>query len=95
MAQRNLEESKVLTRQAMLEALDIGDTFSLAHRVDLSGGLNDGVIGHHVDTLRQIIDTQTHRARKKYRERKFSVENGHFVTRGCALIITVACTRVE
>lgn len=81
-------------RQAQIEQMDIGDTVSISRRIELQHGFAQGAIAEHTRQLRGIADQQTHRARRRYKERKFKVENGSFMTREGALVITAAITRV-
>ena len=90
-----VEVGKANNRQAQIEKADIGDVVSLGRRVDLSFGLPDGLIAKHTETLRNTLDTQVHRARKKHPERRYTVENGHFLTRSGALMIVASCTRIQ
>lgn len=82
-------------RQAQIEQMDIGDTVSISRRVEMMHGFAEGAIAEHNRQLRGIADQQTHRARRRFKERKFKVENGSFMTREGALILTAAITRVE
>lgn len=84
-----------IDRQAQIDAADIGDVISIGRRIDLTFGLPDGLIAKHTDQMRGIMDTQALRARRRYPGRKYSVENGHFMTRSGALMVIVTCTRVE
>lgn len=84
-----------IDRQAQIDAADIGDVVSIGRRIDLSFGLPDGLIAQHTDQMRAILDTQALRARRRNPGRKYSVENGHFMTRSGALMVIVTCTRVE
>lgn len=89
------EISRKENRQSKIEALDIGDTVAIARRVEMQHGFADGAITEHNKQIRGIADQQAHRARRRFTERKFKVENGSFMTRDGALIITAAVTRVE
>jgi hypothetical protein len=82
-------------RQAQIEHMDIGDTVSISRRIEMMHGFAEGAIAEHNRQLRGIADQQTHRARRRFKERKFKVENGSFMTREGALVITAAITRVE
>ena len=89
------EISRKENRQGQIEQLDIGDTVSISRRVELQHGFADGAISEHNKQVRGIADQQAHRARRRFKERKFKVENGSFMTREGALIVTAAITRVE
>ena len=82
-------------RQAQIERADIGDSVSLARRIDLQFGLPDGAISKHTKQVRGIIDQQVHRARRRYKDRGFTVENGCFLTRDGALMVVAVCTRTN
>lgn len=88
------EISRKENRQSMIEDMDIGDTVSISRRIDMRYGFADGAIGAHNRQLRGIADQQTHRARRRFKERKFTVENGSFMTQAGALVLTVAITRI-
>lgn len=82
-------------RQSQLEQLDIGDSVAIARRVEMRHGFGDGAITRHNEQVRGIIDQQTYRARRRLKERRFTVENGSFMTRDGSLIVVAVATRVE
>lgn len=89
------EISRKENRQSQIEALDIGDTIAIARRVELQYGFAQNAITEHNKQVRGIADQQTHRARLRHKDRKFKVENGSYMTKDGALIITAAITRVD
>lgn len=89
------EISRKENRQTQIEQADIGDTVAIARRVEMQHGFADGAIAEHNKQVRGIADQQAHRARRRFKDRKFKVENGSFMTRDGALIVTAAITRVE
>lgn len=95
MADEVYEISRKENRQGQIEQMDIGDTVAIARRVDLRHGFADGAISEHNKQIRGIADQQAHRARVRFKDRKFKVENGSFMTRDGALVVTSAITRVE
>lgn len=95
MATEFVEVIPKIDRQAQIDAADIGDVVSIGRRIDLSFGLPEGLIAKHTDQMRGILDTQALRARRRHPGRKYSVENGYFMTRSGALMVIVTCTRVE
>jgi flagellar motor switch protein FliG len=81
-------------RQTLIETLPIGETISISRRVDLTFGVNPEALSEHTKQVRGILDQQTHRARRKHKTHEYKVENGSFLTREGAIILTAACTRV-
>lgn len=81
-------------RQTQIETLPIGETVSISRRVDLTFGVAPEALANHTKQVRGILDQQTHRARRKFKDHQYKVENGSFLTREGAIIITAACTRV-
>lgn len=82
-------------RQRQIEQAEIGETVSIARRVSLQYGFAEGAIQHHNKQVRGVIDQQVHRARRRLKDKKYTVENGSFMTRDGALIIVAVATRVE
>lgn len=89
------EISRKENRQTQIEQMDIGDTVAIARRVELQHGFAEGAITEHNKQIRGIADQQAHRARRRFTERRFKVENGSYMTRDGALIVTAAVTRVQ
>jgi len=89
------EISRKENRQTQIEQMDIGDTVSIARRIEMQHGFAEGAISEHNKQIRGIADQQAHRARRRLKERKFKVENGSFLTRDGALVVVAAVTRVE
>jgi len=88
------EISKKENRQGQIESMDIGDTVAIARRVEMQYGFAENAITEHNKQVRGIADQQAHRARRRFPDRQFKVENGSFMTRDGSLIITAAVTRV-
>ena len=82
-------------RQSQIEDMDIGDSVSIARRIELQHGFAEGAITKHNRQLRGIIDQQAHRARRRRPGRKYKVENGSFMTLDGSLILTAVITRTE
>lgn len=82
-------------RQGQIEEMDIGDSVAISRRIELQHGFADGAITEHNRQIRGIMDQQTHRARRRLKDRKYKVENGSFMTRDGALIVVAVATRVE
>jgi len=89
------EISRKENRQQHIEALDIGDSIAITRRIEMQHGFAEGAITEHNKQVRGIMDQQAHRARRRQKAHKYKVENGSFMTRDGALIITAVCTRVE
>lgn len=81
-------------RSGLLSELDIGESVSISSRIDLSFGLPEKRIRDEVDRLRQTLDTQVSRVRRKFREREYIVENGSFITPRQGVVITAVATRL-
>lgn len=94
MVKRTEEEwSRRYNRQGDIETMEVGDSVSLSHRIDLSFGVPDKAIQLHTDRLRGSLDSQASRAKRKLPGRNYVVENGLYITKAEALIVTVALTR--
>lgn len=89
------EISRKENRQDRIETMDIGDTVAIARRIEMQYGFGEGAIAEHNRQVRGIADQQTHRARRRLKERKFKVENGSFMTRDGALIVVAVITRTD
>lgn len=81
------------SRQRQIEALEIGDSVAVARRVEIRYGIAEGALQAHRDQMRGIIDQQCHRARRKLPTRKFTVENGSFMTSAEAIMLVAVVTR--
>lgn len=82
-------------RQKQIETMDIGDTVSIARRIDLTFGIDPEKLTQHTKQVRGILDTQAHRARRKSKAREYTVENGSFLTKSGALLIVCTVTRIS
>lgn len=82
-------------RQKQIEALELGDTISIARRVDLTFGISPEVITEHRRQLRGVMDVQCYRARRKVTTAEFKVENGSFLTTDAAMMIVATVTRIN
>lgn len=89
------EISRKENRQDQIEHMDIGDTVSISRRIELQHGFAEGAISEHNKQVRGIADQQAHRARRRLKDHRYKVENGSFMTRDGALIVTAAITRVQ
>lgn len=89
------EISRKENRQDQIERMDIGDTVSISRRIELQHGFAENAISEHNKQVRGIADQQAHRARRRLKDHRYKVENGSFMTRDGALIITAAITRVQ
>jgi len=81
-------------RAGLLENADVGDSVSLSTRFDTSYGMPDKRVSTEIARLRRTLDTQATRVRRKFRERKYVVECGSFLTAGQAIVVTVIATRL-
>lgn len=82
------------SRQAMIEALDLGESVSISRRIELEAGLSQEAMQDLTHMLRASLDQQTGRARRNRRDVQYTVENGAFITRSGALVLTAVCTRI-
>lgn len=89
------EISRKENRQGQIEEMDIGDSIAISRRIEMQHGFAEGAITEHNRQVRGIMDQQTHRARRRLKDRKYKVENGSFMTRDGALIVVAVATRVE
>ena len=89
------EISRKENRQGQIEEMDIGDSVAISRRIEMQHGFAEGAITEHNKQIRGIMDQQTHRARRRLKDRKYKVENGSFMTRDGALIVVAVATRVE
>ncbi len=89
------EVSRKENRQGQIEEMDIGDSIAISRRIEMQHGFAEGAITEHNRQIRGIMDQQTHRARRRLKDRKYKVENGSFMTRDGALIVVAVATRVE
>ena len=81
-------------RQAQIEALDIGDSISVSRRFVIHNGFRENLIAEETHKLRSILDQQVMRARRRYRDQEYTVENVSGLTRAGALMLTAVVTRV-
>lgn len=67
------------SRKSTIELLDIGDSYSVARRLDLTFGLSDAERIKHTEQVRVSVESMAARARRKNPGRKFVVESfiGH------------------
>lgn len=83
-------------RATALGILEPGETVSISKRIPTSFGLNPEEYTVHVDRIRGTMDSQVSRARRNNPGRRYVVENvASLTSRGDAILITVAATRVE
>lgn len=85
---------KKLNRQSEIDSMEIGQTVSIARRIDLSFGISPEQTQDHSRLLRGILDQQANRARRKDRTKEYTVENGTFISRGGAMIVCATVTRL-
>ncbi len=85
---------KKLNRQAEINEMDIGNTISIARRIDLTFGISPEQTAEHSKQLRGILDQQANRARRGNREKEYTVENGTFISRGGAMVVCATITRL-
>lgn len=83
------------SRAAQIAMLDINDSVTISQRLALDFGVSPGAIHAHADRLRSIMEQQTSRIRKEYKDRKFVVETSTGLTKGGALMIHVTTTRTD
>ena len=83
------------TRQSSLDSADVGDSVAIARRVEMRFGFAEGAISTHTKQVRGVMDQQAHRARRNAPGKRYTVENGSFMTKDGALIVVAVATRVE
>lgn len=83
------------SRQHMIENLAINESISISSRLAMDYGIGKDVISHHASNLRNSIDGQVVRARRRFTERTWTVEIGQFITHGNALMICCVVTRLN
>lgn len=84
------------TRASALEDMMEGETISTSLRLPLDYGVNASEYSKHITRLRGTMDAQVARARRKNPGRTYVVENVAAITsRGDAMIVTVAATRLQ
>lgn len=80
------------SRQAQINALDIGESHAIAHRMDLTFGIATDAISKATRLLRGGLDKQANRARKQIGA-EYTVENGSYLTNAGAIVIVCTITR--
>lgn len=89
------DRATILSRDQQVRDLEPGASISIADRVDMSFGLDADGISVRTRQLRGIIDQSANRARKAIRDSEYIVENGMFVTKQGALVISAVVTRLK
>lgn len=79
-------------RQAAINNMEVGQSVSLSHRLDLSFGLDKDAVSRTTRLLRGNLDQQANRARKST-GKDYTVENGSYLTSAGALIVVCTITR--
>ena len=92
MAENMDEVSENPTRQAQINALDMGESIAVAHRMDLTFGIATDSISKMTRLLRGGLDKQANRARKSIGA-EYTVENGSYLTNAGAIVIVCTITR--
>lgn len=82
------------TRQAQINGMEVGQSVALAHRMDLSFGIDRDAVTRMTKLLRGNLDQQANRARKATRN-EYTVENGSYLTSAGALIVCCTVTRTR
>lgn len=83
-------------RSKQIAALAVGESVSIARRIDLVFGMTQKEIQAHTRQVRGNMDSEIARARRKFSGRTFTVENGAFVcSRSAAYIIVAVATRMS
>ena len=82
-------------RQSKIEAMELGETISISRRLSLDMGITQEAVAEHVHQLRGILDQQATRARRRVPKAQYTVENGAFITRSGALVLSAICTRIK
>lgn len=85
--------SRADTRQAQIEALDIGDCIAIASRHYLESGMPEGTITKENARLRNVADQQCWRAHQKDKQKSFSIEVGRWISSKGWLHMAVVITR--
>ncbi len=85
----------LLSRDSQVRALEPGSSISISDRIDTSFGLDPAAVSARTRQLRGIMDQSAHRARKVINASEFVVENGSFVTKAGAIILSAVVTRIK
>lgn len=89
------EITKKESRQGLIAELDIGDSVAISRRINLSFGVDPAAMSQHSNRLRGVLGQQAHRARRQFKERKFEIETGTFITAAGNLHVVSTITRTE
>lgn len=89
------DKDVLLSRDSQVRALEPGSSISISDRVDTSFGVDSEAISARTRQLRGIMDQSAHRARKAVVDSDYVVENGSFVTKAGAIILTAVVTRIS
>jgi hypothetical protein len=82
-----------LSRDSQVRALEQGSSISISDRIDTTFGVDSEAISARTRQLRGIMDQSAHRARQQVPNSEFVVENGSFVTKAGAILLTAVVTR--
>lgn len=80
--------------QRSVDSLEIGASYSEAVRLEARYGFDQATVAEMFKRMHDCIDPMCRRAKSKD-GRKHKVEQGSFVTREGAIILTVCATRIE
>lgn len=89
------EITKKDSRQGQIASLDVGDTVAICRRVEMQYGFAPGAIAKHTNQVRGNLGQQADRARRQFKDRKFELETGSFMTTKGHLHIVATLTRTE
>lgn len=91
MSAQPVEETPTVSLRARIACLQPGETTSESVRVPLDGSAAD--LAEVSEKLRNKVSPAVARA-KAHTGFRYTVENGSYITRGDAVIVTVAITRI-
>ncbi len=82
------------SRQSTINNMEVGESVSIAHRMDLTFGIEKDAVSSMSTLLRGNLDQQANRARKRT-GREYVVENGSYLTKAGALVVCCTVTRLR
>ncbi len=85
----------MLSRDSQVRALEPGSSISISDRIDTSYGVDPEGVSARTRQLRGIMDQSAHRARSAVKGSEYVVENGSFVTKAGAIILSAVVTRTS
>lgn len=92
MSSATVEETPTVSLRARIAALSVGDSISEAVRCTFSGDADMPDFADIAERLRNRVSPAVARA-KAHTGHGYTVENGSFITRAGAVLVTIAVTR--